>query len=303
MAKRYENLHPTTLFGPSTDPYAERRGTGPVRPGQALPAAVPAFDSLPDRGLFFAWLGHSSVFLKLDGKTVLIDPILGRFCAPVPLPAFARFPGQTLTVQALPAIDLVLLTHNHYDHMDRRTLLALAPKTARFVVPSGVGRYLRQFGIPGEKITELNWYEEDIRSGLQIICTPSQHSSARSPFDGGTSLWCSYFLKSEHHTVFDTGDGGYGSHFADLSRRYGSPKLAIMECGQYNTRWHGLHMFPEESAQAAQELGAEWAIPVHWGSFVLSDHPWDDPPKRFSRRAEELGVPCRVPTLYEVVSL
>lgn len=302
MAKKYHNLEAVSLFGQYQDPCSDRRGTGPVRPHQPMEAAKPDFFSLPQNGLACAWLGHSSVFLRLEGKSILIDPIFSQYCSPVPMPALARFPGQTLTADLFPRIDCVLITHNHYDHMDRATLKALNQQTARFIAPEGVGRYLRRFGIPAEKITELNWYDEFSADGMRIICTPSQHSSARSPFDNGTSLWCSYFLKSGKYSVFDTGDGGFGGHFSEIRRRYGTPDLAIMECGQYNVRWHGLHMFPEESVQAAKNLGAGLAIPVHWGSFVLSDHAWEDPPKRFAQRAKELEVPCRIPKLYEWIT-
>lgn len=303
MAKKYRNLETVPLFGQYQDPYSERRGNGPVRPPQLMEAAKPNFLSPPETGLACAWLGHSSVFLRLEGKSFLVDPVFSKYCSPVPMPALARFPGLKLTADLFPKIDYILITHNHYDHMDRATLKALNQQAVSFLAPEGVGRYLRRFGIPADKITELNWFDEYAADGIRIICTPSQHSSARSPFDNGTSLWCSYFLKGKKHSVFDTGDGGFGNHFSEIRRRYGAPDLAIMECGQYNVRWHGLHMFPEESVQAAKDLEARLAVPVHWGAFVLSDHAWDDSPKRFVRRAEELAVPCRIPKLYEWITL
>lgn len=301
MAKQYRNLEDTALFSSYTDPYVNRRGTGPVRPQKPLNEIAPNFGALPADGLSLVWLGHSSVLLRLEGKTILIDPVFSKYCSPVPMSSLARFPGPKLTAGLFPGIDFVLITHNHYDHMDRATLQALKGQTKQFLVPSGVGRYLRRFGIPAEKIRELGWFEEYCAEGIRIAATPSQHSSARTPFDGGKSLWCSYYITGKQYSVFDTGDGGYGGHFSEIRNRYGSPDLAIMECGQYNIRWHGLHMFPEESVQAAKDLGAGCAVPIHWGAFVLSDHPWDDPPKRFAQRAQELDVPFRIPTLFEPI--
>lgn len=299
MADRFQNLNPTPLFGNYTDPYADRRGSGPVRPAQPLPVRETEFPE--DFG--FGWFGHSSVYLRLDGRNILIDPVFSKYTSPVPFAGPKRFPGRVITPAQLPKIDLVLITHSHYDHLDRGSLLGLDGQVGRYIVPSGVGGVLRRFGIDGGKITELGWYESSREGSVEVICTPSQHGSARSLFDRDRTLWCSFLIRGKEAAVFDSGDGGFGSHFDEIRRRYGAPDLAILECGQYNVRWHGVHMFPEESAEAGRILGAKLCIPVHWGAYVLSDHAWDDPPKRFARRAEELGVPYRIPVLNEVLSL
>lgn len=303
MAEKYSNLNPIQLFGNYTDPYADRRGTGPVRPAQPLPARQPQFPDSGTEGLYFGWFGHSSVFLRLDGRNILIDPVFARFTSPLPFAGPERFPGRPVSPAELPAIDLVLITHSHYDHLDRGTVRALDGRVGRYIVPRGVGGILRRFGIAPGKITELGWYEAAGEGSVEVILTPSQHGSARSPFDGNRTLWGSFLLRGREAAVFDSGDGGFGTHFGDIARRYGAPDLAILECGQYNVRWHGVHMFPEESAEAGRLLGAKLCIPVHWGAYVLSDHPWDDPPKRFARRAQELGVPFRIPELNEIRKL
>lgn len=303
MGKKFTNLNPVPLFGDYTDPFGDRRGSGAVRPEKPLQAAAPNFLGLDDDRLHFAWLGHSSVFLKIQRNTVLIDPVFCRFTSPVPFAGPKRFPGSLPKPSDFPAIDLLLITHNHYDHLDSAAIRALDGQVKHCVVPSGVGKYLRRFGVKAEKITELGWYETWEGNHLTVTAAPTQHGSARTPFDRDQTLWCSFVLKSRDYTVFDTGDGGFGDHFADIRKRYGSPDLAVMECGQYNRRWHSVHMFPEESAKAARILGAKLAVPVHWGAYVLSDHPWDDPPKRFSLRAEELGVPFRIPVLNEIITL
>lgn len=250
-----------------------------------------------------AWLGHSSIFLRMNGKNILIDPIFSRYSSPVPMIGPKRFPGEAITPAQLPAIDLVLITHNHYDHLDRATIRALDGQVTRYVAPTGVGKNLRRFGIDPSKITELGWYEGFDVDGLEVICTPSQHNSSRTMLDWNRTLWGSFVLKDGTYTVFDSGDGGFGNHFSDIRARYGAPDLAIIECGQYGERWHATHMFPEESVQACRMLEAKLAVPVHWGAYVLSNHPWDDPPRRFRQRAEELNQPFRIPVLNQLISV
>lgn len=304
MPTKYSNLNPVQPFGSYDDPFLDRRGSNPVQPPKALPQEVLALhrEYRKDR-LYFCWLGHSSVFLNLDGKNILIDPVFSRRTSPISFLGPERFPGAVPCPKDFPKIDIVIITHSHYDHLDKGTIKALRGQVVQFVTPTGVGSILRRFGIEGTQITELGWYESCRIGRIDITCTPSQHGSARSPFDGNRTLWGSFVLKTDRFTVFDTGDGGFGNHFEEIRRQFGPMDLAIMECGQYNRRWHPIHMFPEESAQAALMLEAATAIPVHWGAYVLSDHPWDDPPKRFSRRANELGVPCRIPKLNELIVL
>lgn len=302
MSKKFTNLNPVPLFKKYNDPFFDRTQIGPVRPSEPLCSVSPDFKRTYQVDLlYFAWLGHSSVFLCMHGKTILIDPVFCKYTSPIPFLGPKRFPGKTVVPADFPTIDLVLITHNHYDHLDRNTIRSFDNQVKHYIVPSGVGNILQHFGVSNDKITELGWNQERNINGLTIACTPSQHGSARSPFDSNRSLWCSYVLKDEWHTVFDTGDGGFGHHFTDIHQRYGDMDLAIMECGQYNRRWHGLHMFPEESVLAAQVLHAKCAIPVHWGAYVLSSHSWEEPPARFTQRADELGVPCHLPTLNELL--
>ena len=234
---------------------------------------------------------------------MLIDPVFSSRVSPVSFIGPRRFPGETIHASQLPDIDLVLITHNHYDHCDKATLLALDGQVKQYIAPTGVGGNIQRFGIQPSKIKELGWYEQADAEGLQVICTPSHHNSSRTGIDWNRTLWCSYVIKDSTHTVFDSGDGGFGNHFAEIHTRYGSPDLAIMECGQYGERWHSTHMFPEESVQACRMLHAKLAVPVHWGAYTLSDHPWDDPPRRFRQRAWELNQDCRIPILNQVISI
>lgn len=302
MAKKFTNPNPNHYGRVFSDPYRSRRGVGPRRPPQPLPRVTPDFRE-PVDGISMVWLGHSSVLLRMGGKTILIDPIFSRWVSPVPFVGPRRFPGETVTPSQLPEVDLVLITHNHYDHCDKATLRALDGQVKGYLAPTGVGRIIQSFGIQSSKIQELGWYEETAMDDLKIICTPSQHNSSRTGIDWNRTLWCSYVLRDGTHTVFNSGDGGFGAHFEEIRARYGSPDLAIMECGQYGERWHTTHMFPEESVQACRILGARLAVPVHWGAYCLSDHPWDDPPRRFRQRALELKQPFHIPTLNEVITL
>lgn len=304
MRSKFANQHPASKFEPFRDPFRHRRGQGPLRPKEPLECACPDYlREFPRDTFSFSWLGHSSVFLNMDGRNILIDPVFSKRTSPVPFLGPKRFAGRVITPEELPEIDLVVITHNHYDHLDKATVLSLDHKVKHYAAPTGVGQNLRSFGIAWEKISELAWYEEKLLDGLTVICTPSQHNSMRSLFDIDRTLWGSFLLKSEHFTVFDTGDGGFSSHFSDIRKRYGAPDLAVMECGQYGESWHRSHMFPEESAEASRILGAKLSIPVHWGAYVLSDHPWDDPPKRYRLHAEELGLPFRIPKLYEIIPI
>ena len=302
MSRKYSNPNPNNYGRIYSDPFRKRRGSGPRRPSQPLPREKLDLQKLGD-GLSMVWLGHSSVFLRMGGKNILIDPVFSSRVSPVSFVGPKRFPGERITASQLPEIDLVLISHNHYDHCDRETLCALDGQVKRYIAPTGVGRIIQSFGIQASKIQELGWYEQTNADGLEIICTPSQHNSSRTGIDWNRTLWCSYVLENAAHRVFYSGDGGFGKHFEEIRTRYGAPDLAIMECGQYGERWHTTHMFPEESVQACRMLQAKLAVPVHWGAYSLSDHPWDDPPRRFRQRALELNQPFRIPTLNQVITV
>lgn len=304
MGKKYENEQSVSLFGVYEDPYIQRRGSGNPRPSQPVPAAEPSFRRQFEQGkLYFSWLGHSSVFLHMQEQNILIDPVFSTYTSPVPFAGPKRFPGRKPNPDDFPEIDLVLVTHSHYDHLDRKTICSLDAQVKRYVVPEGVGAILKRFGIAADKITELIWYESCCQKGLEVSLVPSQHGSGRNPFAMKDSLWGGFLLRSKDHTVYHSGDGGYAGHFSKIHEKYGDIDLAVMECGQYNKKWHAVHMFPEESVQACRNLHAKLAVPVHWGAYVLSDHAWDDPPKRFSQRAEELGQPCRIMKLNEWLTI
>lgn len=271
----------------------------PQRPRHPLPAVRRAGESGGDT---VTWLGHSTLLLTMSGKNVLIDPIFSRRCAPVPLRSFSRFSRSHITPEKLPVIDALLLTHDHYDHLDYSTIRRLKDKVGCFVVPLGVEKHLLRWGVPPERIRALSWWEETSFDDLTVICTPCRHHSSRM-LRGGRTLCCSWVLRDGKHQIFESGDTGWGGHFRAIHDRYGDFDLAMLDCAQYNTAWRYSHMFPEESIMAAQTLCAKAAMPIHWGAFVLSKHAWDDPPERFVRAAESAGILCVTPRLGERMPL
>lgn len=296
--KKYTNQQAVPLFGKYKDPYGNRRGEGQLRP--SVKKAIAKADlkrEYNEEKLYCFWLGHSSVFLHMQKQNLLIDPVFSMYTSPVPFVGPKRFIGETIKADDLPFIDTVLITHSHYDHLDRKTIRTLDGQAKNYVVPEGVGAILKRFGVNPAKVQELKWYESVEINGLNIALVPSQHDSGRSPFSMNRTLWGGYVLRNESYTVFDSGDGGYADHFKEIHERYGNVDLAIMECGQYNEKWHAIHMFPEETVQACEDLHAKLCVPVHWGTYVLSDHPWDDPPRRFAMRAKEKGVNYQIPDI------
>lgn len=301
---KYKNLNDIPLFGKYTDPYRERRVEGNTRPDFVLPFLEPNFkQEYEPSSIYVSWLGHSSMFLRMSNLNILIDPIFSTYASPIPIGMLKRFKGRQLHEKDFPNIDVVCITHNHYDHLDKKTIKNLDYKVKNYIVGKGVGFYLRLFGVKKEKIVELQWNESIKIEDLTITFLPTQHSSARYLLDSNRTLWGSFLLKNENYTIYDSGDGGYTNYFETIYKNYGPIDLAIMECGQYNQRWHGLHMFPEESVQAAKTLHAKCVIPVHHSAFILSDHAYNEPVSRFVQRANELQVSTLLPKLYEIIKM
>ena len=270
------------------------------RPGQApelRPFDLAAFlkDTAEAR---FIWYGHSAVLLRMNGKNIFVDPMLGSDASPIAPFKTRRFSGGTLEIiDDLPFIDLVLLTHDHYDHLDMDSILKLKNKTARYFVALGVKRHLVAWGIDPGMVTEFDWWDKTEFSGIEITFTPSRHFSGRGLRDRFKSLWGGWALKTANESVYFSGDGGYGSHFREIGERLGPFNLAFMECGQYNELWRQIHMMPEESVLAAMEVHSRKSVPVHWGAFTLAMHAWDEPAKRFASEADRLGLEAVYPQL------
>jgi len=250
------------------------------------------------------WFGHSSFLLQMDSKNILIDPMFGPVPAPHPLLGVKRF-SQTLPleIEKLPKIDAVILSHDHYDHLDYRSIKLLKDKVDMFFTPLGVGVHLTEWEVAKEKIVEMDWWEEIEYQGLQLKCTPAQHFSGRGFTDRAKTLWSSWVIQSSTENIFFSGDSGYGSHFKEIGEKFGPFDFAMLECGQYNELWKEIHMMPEEAAQAGVDVKAKKIMPIHWGAFKLAMHPWTEPVERVSKKASELGIPTTVPKIGEYIYL
>ena len=250
------------------------------------------------------WFGHSASLLEIAGQNILLDPMLSVKMGPVGWATPRRYNRElAITPEKLPYIAAVLISHDHYDHLDYATIDKIKDKVGQFYVPLGIGAHLRAWGVPRAHITEMNWGDSVHLPNLMLHCTPSRHFSGRGLTNRNSTLWCSWVIKGAAKRVFYTGDGGYGPHFAAIGRQFGPFDLALVECGQYNAGWANIHLRPEQSVQAARDVRAALMLPVHWGAFSESLHSWNEPVKRVTAEAARLGQPIVTPQLGQPVTL
>jgi L-ascorbate metabolism protein UlaG (beta-lactamase superfamily) len=288
----YQNMLREMVF-----PSSKRR-----KPAQPIPNQANDLKRLPAEQASIVWFGHSSYLLNLKGFHLLVDPVFSGHSAPLPFLVNSFAGTDAYLVDDLPAIDVLLITHDHYDHLDRETVLGLKNRVKQVVTMAGVGEHLRFWGYPAERITELNWHESTVIQGHTVTATPARHFSGRSLARNQT-LWGSFVIKNAEHALYIGGDSGYGPHFKAIGERYGPFDWAMLESGQYNENWANIHMMPEQTVQAAQDLKARVLFPVHWGKFVLSLHDWDEPIMRVTAESKRVGQTMVTPMVGEVVSL
>lgn len=272
-------------------------------PDRILPSSPRYFVKENDGSFRVTWFGHSTTLIYVSGKTILIDPVFSDRTSPVTFAGNKRFSQLKTGVGDLPDIDVVLITHDHYDHLDYRTIRSLADKTRHFIVPLGVENHLSRWNIADSKITYMSVWEHIEIEGLKITCTPAKHFSGRCLFDWNRTMWASWFIDAGDIRIFESGDTGFGEHFKQINDRLGNVDLAIMECGQYDVTWPNVHMFPEQSVQATLILGARAVLPIHWGAFCLCNHGWDDSVRRFVREAEKHNINVYTPRLEQTVEI
>lgn len=249
------------------------------------------------------WFGHSSYLIQYRTKNILVDPVFSGHASPVSFLG-KSFPGTDIYyTNDFPSLDMLVLTHDHYDHLDFTTIKKMANKTKHFYAPLGVGSHLESWGIPREKITEFDWWQrKTIGEGIELTATPARHFSGRG-FIRNKTLWTSYVLKIYDHTIFIGGDSGYDTHFKKIGDQFGPFDIAILETGQYNKSWPYIHMMPEEAIQATIDLRAKVLLPVHWGKFALAFHPWNEPIERVTKAGLEKNVQVTTPMIGEPVIL
>ena len=272
------------------------------RPREAVPTvARTAADFAAPQDLRATWLGHSTALVEIEGRRFLTDPVWVRNASPFPA-GVARFFAPPLPLDELPDVDAVLLTHDHYDHLDYRTVRHLAGRVPRWVAPLGVGAHLERWGVPPERITELDWWEETTVGGragsgrgIRLVATPSRHFSGRTLTDRDRTLWCGWALIGQERKAWLSGDGGMQAAFAEIGRRLGPFDVSLVETGAYNAGWADIHMGPEQAVRAHQMAQGGLLLPVHWGTFDLALHAWTEPVERVLVAARAAGVPVAVP--------
>ena len=258
------------------------------------PVDLKNFNSSDKNQLNTTWLGHSSLMINIDGIKILTDPV---FETKVSIFGPTRYNGDTpLNPDDLPEIDLVLISHNHYDHLNKYSIQKIKDKTKQFIVPLAVGKLLIEWGVDQSIIHEMNWWEEfELNKHLKIAATPAQHFSGRGLMDRNETLWVSYSIISNSHRIYYSGDSGYFSGFKEIGEKYGPFDMTFLECGAYDKAWHFVHMMLEEVIQAHQELKGNILHPIHWGTFNLAYHDWDDPMKRLSIAAKANNIQLATP--------
>ncbi|MFD1550854.1 MBL fold metallo-hydrolase [Putridiphycobacter roseus] len=274
-----------------------------TRPIDLIPAIHQDLKAIPLDKNVLVWFGHSSYYLQLEGKRILIDPVFSGNASPIPGSVKAFAGTDVYAVADFPKIDVLFISHDHYDHVDHKTLLKLKEKVGKVICGLGVGAHFEEWGYAPEKIIEKDWYESvDLGKDFKVFVTPSRHFSGRG-FSRNNTLWVSFVLKTPKHTLFLGGDSGYDSHYLEIGKKYGPIDLAILENGQYNPAWPYVHHQPEQVLQAAKDLGATRIFPVHSSKFALSNHPWDEPLKEIVRLNATYDFPLVIPIIGEIVYL
>ncbi len=268
-------------------------------PQKPLPQVNLTKESFGDKAkdLTFYWLGHSGTIMELNGKRLVIDPVLGN-AAPIPF-AVPRYNKAPISYAELPDIDYVIITHNHYDHLERKSVQTL--KNSHFIVPLGVGAALRGWGINPQNITELGWGDVFEKDGLNITAETAQHYSGRAKLASNETLWNSYVIKDGNKSIYWGGDTGYGKHFKQISDKHGAFDLAALEIDAWNPGWPNIHLFPEEAVKAAEDLNTKQIFPLHWAVFDLALHPWYESIDMLEDAAQGKGIKILTPMMGEKV--
>lgn len=270
-----------------SEPQPNRRPVGPLA---HLAIGSSAFERPPKSGTRITWLGHSTLIVEMGGKRILVDPVWGEYVAPLELKNARRFIPPPLPFEQLPQIDAVVISHDHYDHLDYPTIVRLAAQDVPFFVPLGIGAHLEYWGVSRARIHEHDWWEEAKLGSITLACTPARHFSGRMLVDKDRTLWAGWAFIGPQSRLFYSGDTALHPEFVEIGRRYGPFDATMMESGAYNGMWADVHLGPEQAVIAHKMLGGGLLIPVHWGMFDLGLHGWTEPVERILVAAEKAGV-------------
>jgi L-ascorbate metabolism protein UlaG (beta-lactamase superfamily) len=272
-------------------------------PKVSIPSVHTDLKTFNDEKPAIIWFGHSSYLIKSKGVNILVDPVFSGNASPVSIFGKAFNGSDAYSVDDMPEIDICIVTHDHYDHLDYRTIKKLSSKVKMFYTALGVGTHLEAWGIETNRIVELDWWEDHNRTdSIKVTATPARHFSGRG-LTRAKTLWASYVLELHGYKIFVGGDSGYDDQFKLIGERFGPFDIAMLECGQYGKDWPDIHMTPEESAQAAKDLQSKMLLPVHWSKFSLALHAWNEPITRLVKATSQNGVKITTPLIGQPVIL
>ncbi|ODV49408.1 L-ascorbate metabolism protein UlaG (beta-lactamase superfamily) [Methanohalophilus euhalobius] len=307
----FVNELPTSVFGDPSDTLPANNSSvsefADRDPASPIPVYTIDWEQIKSKNDSLTWLGHSAFLLNIDGKKLLLDPMLSPVASPVSFVGINRYEySEDIMldiIDEMTPIDAVLISHDHYDHLDYQSIVKLNSKVSHFFVPLGCSAHLIKWGIPEEKITELNWWEETKYQDLTVALTPSRHGSGRDPFSIDTTLWGGWVILGNKSRIYTSGDGGYGPHFKEIGNKYGPFDITLIEGAQYDQRWAEIHMLPEQAVQANLDVNGETMMLMHWGAFTLANHAWDKPIERALEEANERDMNIIAPMIGETVLL
>lgn len=269
-------------------------------PTKPLPSEE--FDNKNFKEQDFVWFGHSTLMFRLSNMNIVTDPVFHR-ASPIPIGGKPFAMEVTPTIESLPNIDVVIISHDHYDHLDHLSIGKLATKVKLFLVPLGIRDHLLRWGVADENIIELDWYEKHDIADITFTLTPARHFSGRGITNRNSTLWGSWVVKNPNLSVFYSGDSGYFDGFKSIGEQFGPFDISFMENGAYNKQWAQIHMQPEESVQAAIDLKSKVFFPIHWGKFDLAKHKWQEPIERATQMANDNNMPIAAPLIGQVFRL
>ncbi len=278
-------------------------GKEELYPSEKFPEMKPNINAFLQKSesISFIWFGHSTFMVNLGGKILLFDPIFSSNASPVSL-FVKRFQEPVLTLNELPKIDYIIISHDHYDHLDMETIQFFKNKTTVFIAPLGVTSHIKGWGIGEERLIELDWWQSIEKEGMEFICTPAQHFSGRTGSNSNKTLWGSWVVRNKKNSLYFSGDSGYDTHFKQIGDKYGPFDFAFIENGQYNQMWRAVHVLPEETVQAFIDLKGKNLVPVHWGMFALSLHDWYEPIEELEKYSKLKNITLLTPKLGQIIT-
>lgn len=284
------------VFGDKTD-------HTPTKPPPIQSFTGKGFNNYSEETVRFSRLGHSTLLIQIGKKVWLTDPMFSERVSIVQWVGPKRFHPVPISIEELPPIEGVLISHNHYDHLDHNSIEQLKDKVKHFYVPLGLGKTLLSWGVQLDKITELDWWETKQIGNVELVSTPAQHFSGRGIFDTGKTLWTSWVIRTTQHSVYISGDSGYFEGFKEIGKKYGPFDLAFLECGAYHESWRTMHMMPEDNIKAIKDLKGQLLVPIHNGTFNIAFHPWYEPMEKIMELALKEKVKSLIPVMGQIVDI